>query len=272
MRNAVPVILMLSVATALPCARGGTGAEQSDRTLLPEATVLNAVDGNIIHAEANDTWLFELAADVNRVDANVPAGTRFTLLPSAVLERLITDVNDRSLPRYRLSARVTQYDGKNFLFPTYFLPLSKLKGAPVSPDTSELVDVNVGQVDPNLPIPAEVIEKFATHRLIRGPQREHVGTGASAPALARMLVDRVGVIEPERDRLLFIPYALGWNIGDVRYELLPCRALEEVLRTQMQALEPIRFNVAGVTVEFKGSKYLLLQRAVPVYNYGNFGR
>ncbi len=272
MRNAVPVILTLSFATALPCARGGIGAEQSERTLLPEATVLSAVDGSIVHVDANDTWLFELAADVNRADANVPAGTRLPLLPSAVLERLIADVNDRSFPRYRLSARVTQYEGKNFLFPTYFLPLSKLKGAPVPPDTSELVEVHVGEVDPDLPIPEEVIEKFATHRLIRGPQREHAGTGPSAPALARMLVDRVGVIKPEQDRLIFIPYALGWNIGDVRYELLPCRALEGVLRTQRQALEPIRLNVAGIIVEFKGSKYLLLQRAVPVYNYGNLGR
>lgn len=272
MRSTVLAILMLSFATALPCARGGIAAERSGRTLLPEAAVLSAVDGSLLHVDANDTWLFELAADVNRVDASVSAGTQFTLLPSAVLERLIADVNDRSLPRYRLSARVTQYDGKNFLFPMYFLPLSKLKDASAPPDTAEPADANVGQVDPDLPIPEEVLEKFASHRLIRGPRREHAGTGPSSPVLGRMLVDRVGVIKPERGRLIFIPYALGWNIGDVRYELLPCRALEQALRTQTQTLEPIRLNVVGVIAEFKDGKFLLLQRAIPVYNYDNFGR
>lgn len=272
MRSTVPAILMLSFATVLPCSRAGLGAEQSGQTLLPEATVLSAVDGSLVHVDANDAWLFELAADVNRVDANVPAGTQFTLLPSAILERLIADVNDRSLPSYRLSARVTQYDGKNFLFPTYFLPLSKLKDSSAPPDTAEPADANVGQVDPDLPVPEAVLEKFASHRLIRGPRREPTGTGPSPPVLGRMLVDTVGVIKPERERLTFIPYALGWNIGDVRYELLPCRALEQALRMQDQTLEPIRFNVVGVMAEFKGGKFLLLQRALPVYNYDNFGR
>ena len=49
------------------------------------------------------------------------------LLPSAILEQLIADVNDRSTPVYRLSAQVTRYQGANFLLATYFLPLSKFK-------------------------------------------------------------------------------------------------------------------------------------------------
>ncbi len=268
----VLVILMLNLATALPWARGAIGAERSARTLLPEATVLSAVDGRVVHVDANDTWLFELAADVNRVDVNVPAGTRFPLLPSAVLERLIADVNERSVPTYRLSVRVTQYEGKNFLFPTYFLPLSKLKDASAPPDTAEPAEADVGQVDPDLPVPEAVLEKFASHRPIRGPRREPTDSEPASPVLGRMLVNRVGMIEAERERLTFIPYALGWNIGDIRYELLPCHALEQAIRMQEQTVEPIRFNVVGLVAEFKGGTFLLLQRAIPVYNYDNFGR
>lgn len=268
----VLVILILNLATALPWARGDIGAERSGQTLLPEATVLSAVDGSIVHVDATDTWWFELAADVNRVDVNVPAGTRLPLLPSAVLERLIADVNDRSLPTYRLSVRVTQYEGKNFLFPTYFLPLSKLKDTSVPSEAVEPAEATTEQPDPDLPVPEAVLEKFTSHRPIRGPRREHAGTGPSSPVLGRMLVDRVGVIEAERDRLIFIPYALGWNLGDIRYELLPCRALEQALRMQEQTVELIRFNVVGLVAEFKGGTFLLLQRAIPVYNYDNFGR
>ncbi len=106
----------------------------------------------------------------------------------------------------------------------------------------------------------------------------------------QVLVDCVGHIEgsplsvpsgqpptdnrPRRigDAWIFVPYALGWNVGDVRYGLLPCTALEQALQRQKGALDPIRFNVAGLVTEFQGRKYLLLQRAIVVYNYGNFGR
>ncbi|NIO32744.1 MAG: hypothetical protein GTN75_13250, partial [Gemmatimonadetes bacterium] len=93
----------------------------------PEATVLDGVDGMVVPTDANDGWFFELTADVNTVNARAAAGTRLPLLPSAILERLIVDVNDRYTPRYRLTAYVTQYQGRDYLFPTYYLPLSKLK-------------------------------------------------------------------------------------------------------------------------------------------------
>jgi hypothetical protein len=41
---------------------------------------------------------------------------------------------------------------------------------------------------------------------------------------------------------------------------------------QRGSMETLRFNVAGLITEFQGRQYLLLQRATPVHNYGNFGR
>ena len=57
-------------------------------------------------------------------------------------------------PRYRLSARVTLFRGKNYLFPTYYLPLSKFKddkspedGGPKtpSPAQSEIRNPQIGR-------------------------------------------------------------------------------------------------------------------------------
>jgi hypothetical protein len=97
-----------------------------------------------------------------------------------------------------------------------------------------------------------------------------------------MLVNRVGHIEaPDRGREAggplpacgyFTPYALGWSVSDTRYVLLPCAALEQAQQLQRSSMEPIRFNIAGLVTKFRGREYLLLQRAAPVYNYGNFGR
>jgi len=284
------LLVVLLVAGAAP------GAQPQARTLLPETAVLDGIDGRIIDVDANeaspmrndafggpDAWLFELAVDVNNMNIRVPAGTRFVLLPSVTLGKLIADVNDRAEPRYRLSARVTQYRGKNYLLPTYYLPLSKLQGVE---DGGQKAEDGVAQPqsdDPNLAIPEEILKKLRERRPVRGPQKRDDGAWDSADSTPqsairnpqsaeRMIVDRVGLIKSEGGRLAFVPYALGWNVSDERYELLPSSTLEQALRQQAGALEVIRWNVAGLVTEFQGRKYLLLQRAVPVYNYGDFGR
>jgi hypothetical protein len=293
-------------------------AQPAAPRLLPETVLLDRIDGKLICVDPNevsptrsfafgcpDTWAFELTAPAETPDVRLPAGRRFVLLPSATLGRLIADVNERSAPRYRLWARVTRFREDNYLFPTYYLPLSKFKDEE-GPDSEEqkTQDGAVNQEskikdqkseDSELTIPPEVLEQLKNQSLPRGRRgRTEAGQKPSPSTPDRVLVDctgRIGAGEVEKwkggnvdasaggrfqastlPRFHFVPYALGWGLSDIRYELLPCAALEEALRRQKQALEPMRFNVAGLVTEFHGKKYLLLQRAVVVYNYGNFGR
>lgn len=279
----------------------GLGAQPTARQPLPGTAVLDRVDGRLLHVDANDTWLFELTMDVKTPDYRLPVGTRFVLLPSATLGRLVADVNDRFAPRYRLSARVTRFQEKNYLYPTYYLPLSKFKDDKSPEDAGQRTEGNGPKpksaipdpqsVVPELAIPPEVLEQLKKQRPLRGPRK---ATEAQKPPvqvpLERVLVNCVGRIGNSQFSALssrsstvngqlstanswvFLPYALGWNLNNIRYELLPCTALEEALQKQAQVLDPIRFNVAGLVTEFRGKKYLLLQRAIIVYNYGNFGR
>ena len=305
------VLLLLAAGT-------GFGAQPAARKLLPETAVLDRVDGRLLHVDANDTWLFELTMDVKTPDYQLPAGVRFVLLPSTTLGRLIADVNDRVAPRYRLSARVTRFRGKNYLYPTYYLPLSKFKddqspqdggvnpqSAIMSPPASTggrnhvTPDFDPGPQSgsPELAIPPEVLEQLKKQRPLRGPRKGAQAEPKPVQGSERVLADCVGRIESAQKSVVssplsvpsgqsptdnrqrrtenswvFVPYALGWNLGSVRYELLPSAALEEALQKQAQVVDPIRFNAAGLVVEFQGKKYLLLQRAAIVYNYGNFGR
>jgi hypothetical protein len=249
------------------------GAQPSPQKSLPDGTVLRSIDGTLLRADTNDRWRFELSADANSVNGAVAAGTQLELLPCATLEMLIADMNDRYTPAYRLSARVTLYKGKNFLFPTYFLPLSGVKGATASPEEQPRVPheiVDVGKSDPELAIPPEVLEKLRERPAAREPQRE--GGNSNLPKKpARMVVDVLGTVRVEAEGAVFTPNAFGWNVGPTRYRLLPCGVLEQILRQQAVALDPIRFNVAGLVTEFRGDKYLLLQRAIRTYDYGNFG-
>jgi hypothetical protein len=269
------------------------------RKPLPETAVLDRVDGRLVHIDANDTWLFELAAEVKTPEYQRPAGTRFVLLPSATLGRLIADVNDRAAPRYRLLARVTSYQGRNYLLPMYYLPLSAFKSEQKTEEEGQKTEGGAGKTppptvpEPTLTVPPEILEQLQKQRPLPGPRKSVPAPKQTQEVPDRMLVDCVGRIESSRlsgpgcppptenqqptttgfsTGLVLVPYALGWNISNVRYELLPSAALEEALQKQAQATDPIRFSVAGLVTEFKGKKYLLLQRAVVVYSYGNFGR
>jgi hypothetical protein len=162
-------------------------------------------------------------------------------------------------------------------------------GEAVVQEEKPKVESGFQPADPELAIPPEIIEKLKNPRPVRGPLRKPSDRRSVEPPdrrTDRMLVNQVGVIEAgdveawKRSsvealadaRFHFTPHALGWNVSPIRYELLPCSGLERVLRMQRDTLETIRFNVAGLVTEFQGRKYLLLQRATPVYNYGNFGR
>lgn len=265
-----------SLLLALLLAGPAFCAQPAARKPLPETAVLDRVDGNIIHVDANDTWLFELTMEVKTPDYRLPAGTRFVLLPSGTLGRLSADVNDRVAPRYRLSARVTLYRGKNYLFPTYWLPLSKFKTDKNPEDGGQKAEVGTPKPkssEPELVIPPEVLEQLKKQRPLRGPRKSAEAAKLPVPETPeRVLADCVGRIESRQGRYVFVPYALGWNVSDIQYELLPSAALEQALQMHKHALDPMRFNVAGLVTEFRGKKYLLLQRAIVVYNYGNFSR
>jgi hypothetical protein len=272
-RTILGVVLLVTVPA--------NAAEPAARPLIPDGTVLQAVDGTLTRSDSNDLWFFQFSRDVNDVGGALPAGSQLEVLPSSILHDMIADANDRLLPRYRLSALVTRYRGTNYLFPSYYLPLSKLKDAnepqPLKgvQEGAELVPDAGLESGGALEIPEEVLDQMRTRRQARGPQRketdETVAAETGRRARTHVLVDRVGFIEFIQGYPVFVPDGFGWNVSETRYELLPCNALEQAERRLAAFPQPIRFNVAGLVTEYQGKKYLLLQRAIRVYNYGNFG-
>jgi hypothetical protein len=288
MRRKSVVTLRMSVALILLVAIAAGGTErielleplESKPKPLPEGTMLKSVDGSVVRFDSNDVWCFEVGRDVNETDPKIPMGTRLALLPSAMLEHLVTDVNDRHLPRYRLTAQVTQYHEANFLWAIYYVPLSRLKDAneparaalPTGPLDANDVTAGAAATE-GMPIPEEIAARLRNRRAARAPQRsvsEDVRAD-KARALTGVLVDAVGFIESRRGARVFVPNTLGQNVAEMRYELLPCRTLEQAERRLAGSTEPIRLKVAGLVTEYQGTKYLLLQRVIRVYNYGNFG-
>lgn len=279
MRRELTVVLGAGLGLLWLVAVSAVVAEEAVRKPLPEGTVLQGVDGAIVRIDSNDIWFFELSEDVNDAGVQIPAGTRLELLPSATLEQVLADANERLLPQYRLTAQVTRYQGENFLLASYYLPLSKLKDGnePMPPNaqgTPEAVPAETGQAVGDLAIPGEVLEKLRGRRPARGPQRQGAATGVAVPQSipTRVLVNINGFIQSHQGRLYFAPDALGWNVSMTRYELLPSSVLGQAQSRMGASPNPIRFSVTGLVTAYQGKEYLLLQSAARVYSYGNFGR
>jgi hypothetical protein len=283
------LVLVCLIGTAM------LGAETARQPLLREGFVLRGVDGKLIGPDSNDSWFFELSSDVNDYRVVVKAGTRLELLPSSALEKMTADVKMRSAATYRLwNARITKYKGRNFIFPNFFLPLSKVrtpqqKQSGPTDTTSEQERKRQAVVDePNdvLAIPKEIMERLKARREKTADSNEVPVEEQSLTETVELLnakgytrsadsvlVERTALlVRQDDDRIVFVLDALGRKVQQTSLRLLPCEALELTELKESVEPEPIRFKIAGIMTKYKSQNYLLLQKATQAYSHGNFGR
>jgi len=130
-------ILVLLISVVPTASAFGAGTARKD--LLRDGFGLAGVDGELVRQDSNaapELWFFRFATDVNDGRGRVAAGTSLELLPSSTLEKMIAETENRLGKGFKLDGRVTKYRGRNFIFPIYFLPLSKTS-KPESPSLQE---------------------------------------------------------------------------------------------------------------------------------------
>jgi len=241
--------------------RGSAAAE----LLLRDGFHIQAVDGALILETTTGAWFFQSKTDLFDGKHTVGHQRRYALLPTSTLESLILDQQKRATLEYRLWAKVTQYQGKNYLYVTRFLPLRKAAPAPVeapSPDQG----TRTTRSDP-LNIPDAIERDRRTRRLVDRPRPEL--PPASQPD--GLMLDRVGYLASNGGDSVFVLDGLGRTINARRLTLLPNRLLESLQQQQGAALDRLHFRVVGLITIHQGREHLLLQRVTRVYNYGNFG-
>lgn len=304
MSKKIIVAILIFIVDAVSSGQvSGVGGQRAQA--LRDGFVLRSVDGRLIVPDQNDVWVFELESEVSDDRATLKTGTSLALLPSATLEKITEDVKIRSEASYRLWGRVTKYKGRNFLFPIYFLPLSKIKEQPaetpqateksVQQDIKPIVspfaeepnrETTVNEPNDILAMPPEIVEKLKGKRIVPMPSPEAEIQQEAEPIIQpprlrtvsysipqdSILADRTAILVGQGGWLVFILDAFGRNVPGVSLRLLPCEALELTEQRQSAELEPLRFKIAGIVTEYKGDKYLLLQKATQVYSHGNFAR
>ena len=249
--------------------------------LLPDGLILSGVDGLLRKPEGQKAWFFELEADANEAQTARPPGTLMRLVESLTLEKMIADTNERTIPRYRLWARVTAYRGSNFVFPLYYLPLSKIEPQPTMPPPPDTRQKPSRQTAPlsedsagALQIPREILARLEAARDARRPRLAPASRQADGPETDRrdyVVTDMIGFIRRKGTDCMFVPDCLGRNVQSTRFVLIPCRALESAERMLVAVPDEVRLAVAGTVTEYQDTKRLLLHRVLRVYGHGNFG-
>ena len=122
-------ILALTIAAGIwtsgaAAKTNGNGKTNGDK-LLPDDYVFAGVDGKLVQTGV-DKWAFEFESAANIGETEIKAGQKLEMLGSATLEKMAADAKERSDAMFRIWAKVTKFEGKNYLFAVYYLSLRKL--------------------------------------------------------------------------------------------------------------------------------------------------
>jgi hypothetical protein len=227
---------------------------------------LNGIDGKLINSD--DKWLFKFDSAVSDEIGRIKAGEAIELLPSTALEKITADAEKHSGANYRLWGNVTKYQGSNFIFPVYFLAVSPAE-EPAKEKESPETEIAINEPNDALAIPEEIVKKLKSRRILR---QEEIKDGMQLKQ-DYVLTDRTAFLDKGPDgKPVVVLDAVGRNIPTISFRLLPCEVLERAQSEQSVEADPVRFKIAGILTQYKGTYYLLLQKATRAYSHENFGR
>ncbi|MCH7917850.1 MAG: hypothetical protein IIC50_07670 [Planctomycetes bacterium] len=255
------LIGLLALSTAL-------AARPDQAALLPDGLLLRGIDGQVAFDIDLQAWFFESRTVLSDPRSTVPKGVKLQLLPSGALDSLQIDLGQRTRSDYRLWAKTTLYEGKNYLFVHHYLPLAPMEPTQSSELGGESPRNGTHVPVDNLGIPIAIEQRRAAKKRVERPSV----ASAKARKPNTLMLDRVGYLVQREGHLTFTLDGLGLQLQTRQLSLLPCRLLTRMQKEQRASLTPVHFRIAGLITEYQGHDYLMVQRAAQVHDYGNFGR
>lgn len=272
-RFILALMIAAAITTSATAAKINGNKLLAGDKLLPDDYVFAGVDGKLIQKGA-DKWVFEFESAANIGGVEIKAGQTLEMLGSATLEKMILDAKERSDAMFRIWAKVTKFEGKNYLFAVYYLSLRKINRPAEEKGLNEANTVTQAVNAPNdvVNIPAEIVALLKTSEVL--PTTEAQATRAEELQLKQdtIFANRAGRVAVKNGDYIFEADAFGRGVDKFTIKLLPCQKLEDAMTQVRSESNPVRFNVAGILTKYKGEQYLLLQKATRMYSYGNFGR
>ncbi len=257
----ITAVMLALIITAI-AANCSADALPGKKTILREGFVISGEDGTV-YANSNRTkWLFKPFNTLSDGRAVTDENSSIGILNSSTLEKLAENYKDKAAA-YRLWGKLTKYNNKNYLYLTYFLPITKIQ----SPETKnkDKTATEVEQI-----VPKNVMAMLRPKRKVNFEILKH-----SANAIVeadKVVLNRTGFLKKIDDKYYFNFDAMGRNINPQSFEVLKSNLLKIMQNKQNESAEPLRYKIAAVLTSFNGKYYLLIQRATIAHSYGNFAR
>ena len=288
-RRFAVAILFVTFFTGLCAPFAALGARSTRKHILRDGFALTGIVGKLTApGSSDDIWLFELAAELSDDRSRIAAGGTLQILPSSALEKMITDANEHSEKTFRLWGEITEYKGRNFIFPLFSRPVSIINEPKPSTQNKQKPRIVINEPNDVLAIPQEIVDKLGKKRAIRTVKLRGTPNTINAdrkdPNNQRqkqdfILSNRTAFLVEQADssnlkiyNSKFVLDALGRGLARRVLPALPCKALERAETKQLSEPDPMRFKISGVVTEYKGRHYLLCQKAVWVHSHENFPR
>lgn len=233
---------------------------------LPDGAILAGVDGSLTSGPDNK-WVFRFKTAIENNAGGIAENQAVEVLWSSTLEKM-QSVMKNSTADFRIWGRVTQFEGRNFIFPVYFLSVIEAQQQDANyPSIQKPISIN----DPNdvVNIPKEVLEKLTPERTVELTQL----SPTAGLEEDRMFSDRSGfVVKHDDNSYVFQPDALGRNLQKLSFDVLPNDILQQALYEQAREPDRVRFKITGILTVYKGQNFILLQRTNRQFSHGNFAR
>jgi hypothetical protein len=263
----ISALFFFALWTCAAVAQPDSSADQSKQKPLRDGASVAGVDGTLTKSPKADTWFFTLQTNVADDGGAMKEGQAVEMLRCVTLEKMLSIMKDVKAD-FRIWGRVTQFEGRNFIFPVYFLTISQVQPRDSNaPSTQKPISIN----EPNdvVKIPEEVLKKLKPQRTVELTQL----SPTAGLEEDRMFSDRSGFVVRNADgSYVFKPDALGRNLQRISFAILPNDVLRLALDEQSHEPDRLRYKITGILTTYNGKNYILLQQAVPQYSYGNFAR
>jgi hypothetical protein len=233
--------------------------------LLRDGLYAKSVQARVVAMSENGPWFLEIHSEIKDQNIVAPKGTHIELLPCRMLGILLADAKVQPDTDLRIWAKIAQYRGKNYVLLMNYFCLSPS----VTPQSDKPVpEANSPAKVDRLQIPEAVKKRMAEQPVVHAASLPKVATVLTN----KILINRFGHVKTNEKKKVFVFDGLGYSVGDSPVQVLPCQALERIERLQNMGVGPYRFSIAGMTTVFRGQTYIYLQRALRVFNHGNFGQ
>lgn len=217
--------------------------------------MLDGIDGKI--TTQNGKWYFSVYEPTTDGRGFVTSPAQ--ILPSSTLEKLTSVVSEQS-NSFRIWGKLTTYRDKNYVYPSYFLQITKVADSNAPQEESDANETKI--------IPDDALALLKPTRVINLAElKKPMGVEADG-----VLTDRAGFLRLSPEGCYFAFDAVGRNVDLLQLPLLPCKELEEMEKQQAKSAFPLRFKIFAIVTKYQGKNYLLLQRAARLYSRGNFAR